>query len=171
MIGKDPASGIEENAGRAFFQSLPSPRPGVAAYCFDQGLERAARIARGMSAGHNGALVLARRMQEPLGVLRGSRGGRANYLYALSWHVLIGLRSTHGAAVSFAPPGSPPIGIAESGAWSLRRLPGARRANSGGTEATFSLGGRNSRYRFHSGPGLKARDRVRLSRFRCIAGA
>jgi len=48
----------------------------------------AERIARGIGAEDSDAPVLAERMKEALGVLRGR--GRANYLYDLPWYVLIG---------------------------------------------------------------------------------
>ncbi|QBR70959.1 type VI secretion system membrane subunit TssM [Beijerinckiaceae bacterium] len=63
---------------------------GIAVYRFSQRRKGAERIALGLSADDSDAPVLAGRMREALGVLRGMRGGRANYLYDLPWYVLIG---------------------------------------------------------------------------------
>lgn len=63
---------------------------GVAAYRLGQRRKSAERIALGLSADDSDAPVLASRMKNALGVLRGMRGGRANYLYDLPWYVLIG---------------------------------------------------------------------------------
>ena len=41
----------------------------------------------------------------------------------------------------------------------------------GGAEATFTIGGRNLRYRFRSSAGPKPLNRVRRVRFRCPGGA
>ncbi len=61
--------------------------------------------------------------------------------------------------------------IEESEAWSFNWLPGAWCVNGDGTEATFSIGGRNLQYRFHSSADRKFRDSARLSRFRCPGGS
>lgn len=63
---------------------------GAGAYRLYRRNAGAKRIATGMSASDSDAPVLAERMKEALGVLRGVRGGRANYLYDLPWYVLIG---------------------------------------------------------------------------------
>jgi type VI secretion system protein ImpL len=63
---------------------------GAGAYRLYERRKAADRIARGMSVDDSDAPVLAERMKEALGVLRGARGGRANYLYDLPWYVLIG---------------------------------------------------------------------------------
>jgi type VI secretion system protein ImpL len=62
---------------------------GTGLYSLYRRRKGADRIARGMSVDNSDAPVLAERMKEALGVLRG-RGGRANYLYDLPWYVLIG---------------------------------------------------------------------------------
>lgn len=62
----------------------------VSAYRFYRRRQGAERIASGMSVDDSDAPVLAERMKEALAVLRGLRGGKANYLYDLPWYVLIG---------------------------------------------------------------------------------
>lgn len=94
-----------------------------------------------------------------------SRGASAT---SVQWP---GSGDSHRAAVSFAPPRRKPIVLERTGTWALFRLLDAGRVTNDGTNATFSVGGHELRYRLGSDAGASPLDLTRLRSFRCPDGA